>query len=648
MAKDFSLEAIFRAKDRLSAPIAKMKTKLGAFASSAAKFNRKASGLVDKGFAGLGGAANAFGVAGVFSIAGVGYAIKDVMETGVEFEKTMIRASNALEKPAAVGSEAFKKMGEEVRKVSLTTEHSQSQAANAFETLTTAGYKQEQALGALSKIADFASAGNLEMGAAAEVAAATLGAFNLTSADAATNTKNMARATDVLVRASADSSASVEEMFEAIKAGGPAATSVGARMEDFGAAANVLADSGIKGSQAGTALKNVFIRLAKQTPVAAKTMKKYGLEVAKNKDGSIDMAATVEKFNEKLGKLSPTQRAAALDTIFGSEAMGAFTSLMAAGPKKIKGFTESLENAEGTTAKMAESVRNSSGAKLQKFFNKLNDLKLTVFEKLAPIIEDIVGKISKWVEENDKLIKEEVAAFFTKLKDNLPTIAKWAERLAKGIAAFVAAALLIKTIEFAILVIKGFGAAYTFAAKKMIPFVAMHWATIGLYVLIAAAAIALVLVIIKYWPQITQVASDVWESVSGFFQRLWEDIEIKAYAMAGAFLKAWDGVKAFFSDLWEGIKSSFFAVLDPVLSAINWITGKGGKAASRAAPTATRPAAPQVVPLQGRAAASDMIESRSETNVDGTITVEAKPGTSAEVRGKSKKVPLVLHPSGAF
>lgn len=449
--KKFSIEAVFSAIDKISAPIAKIRTRLAALGKGASGALRGANAAVDKGIAGLGKFSNAIGVGALVSVAGLGVAITDTMQKGIAFEASLIRAGAALEVPVRKGTKGFAMLENAALKVGAVTEHSSLQAAAALNDLATAGYTAEQSIGAVFKIADFASAGTLELADATNIATSTLASFNLRVADAAQNTVNMGRVMDVLVKAANDSNASVAELYETIRKGGATASAAGASIEQFLGAANVLAASGLKGELAGTGLANVFIRLAKQTPVAAKEMKHYGIAIKRSKDGSIDMVATLGNFQKGLGKLGKSQRVAAVNTIFGESAGNAFLKLMEAGPAKLQAYTDSLDDATGKTAELAAVNRKAVGAQLQIFFNKLENLKLAAFKTLAPLIIKVTDAIGVWITENENLINSTVAEWLTKISDALPEIWTWTVRLAKGFAGFLVAAAAVKVLNVAIL-----------------------------------------------------------------------------------------------------------------------------------------------------------------------------------------------------
>src|SRR5262245_17562302 len=157
MAKKFTLEAIFAAKDRLTPTVRKIRSGLGELGAAAGKTAQKLDKVFDKGLAKLGGLTNSLGIAGAVSFASIGYAMTDVMQIGAEVEKTLVRTGNAFEKPVRRGTREFEKLAAAARNVGMTTEFSTQQGAEALNSLATAGYSLEQSVAALPGIIDFAS-----------------------------------------------------------------------------------------------------------------------------------------------------------------------------------------------------------------------------------------------------------------------------------------------------------------------------------------------------------------------------------------------------------------------------------------------------------------------------------------------------------
>jgi TP901 family phage tail tape measure protein len=448
VAKKFSLEAIFSLKDRFSAPIMKIHGRLSKLGQSKALAGLNKA--VDSGVGAVGRLSSAFGIAGVASVAAFGLELQNVMAIGAEFEKTLIRTGSAFEKPVRVGTAEFKKLEAAARLIGTTTEFSAQQGAEGLNSLATAGYSLEQSIAALPGIVNFASAAALELGQASDITSDALGAFSLRSNDATKNAANMGRVMDSLTRAAADSTTNVAELFEGIRMGGAFAATSGASLEQFVALQGVLANKGIKGAEAGTAIRNSFLHLTKTTGEARDKMASLGVKIAKTKDGSIDMIGTIANFEKGTKKLTRAQKANAIATVFGAYTVGPFLSLMDAGAGTIAKFQKNLERAKGVTEEMAEAMRQSRAAQIAKFWNVIEDVRLTVFDAIAPTVLEIANAISGWVTANKDLIGTKAKEWATDLKDALPEIWTWTVRVGKAFAAFAVAAAAVKVLTVAV------------------------------------------------------------------------------------------------------------------------------------------------------------------------------------------------------
>jgi hypothetical protein len=263
---------------------------------------------------------------------------------------------------------------------------------------------------------------------------------------------------DATPRAAADSTTNVTELFEGIRMGGAFAATSGASVEQFVGLMGVLANKGIKGAEAGTAIRNSFLHLTKPTREASDMMAKLGVRIAKTKDGAIDLSATIGRFTKATAGLTKAQKAQAIATVFGAYTVGPFLSLMDAGEGTIRAFTKNLTGAAGVTQQMAEQMRESKAAKIARFFNILDDVKLTVFDAIAPTVLSIADSVGKWVTANQELIGTKAGEWATKIKDALPEIWVWTVRVGKAFAVFAVFAATVKAVNLAI-------AAYEVAVK---------------------------------------------------------------------------------------------------------------------------------------------------------------------------------------
>jgi TP901 family phage tail tape measure protein len=449
--KKFSLEAVFSAIDKISAPIAKIKTKLGTLGKGAGTALKGANAAVDKSIAGMGKFSDVIGIAGAVSVAGLGLALRDTIDEGANFERTMVFAAAQFPGMIKQGTKEFDALSAAARKVGDETEFSSQDAAEGLTLLATAGLSAEAAIAALPKVVNFAIASKVEFARASDIANDAMGAFSLTSKDATKNAANMARVMDVLTRAAADSTTNVEELFDAVKVGGPIAKTAGVSLEQFVAYTETLASVGIKGSDAGTAIRNMFLELGAPSTAAAKGMAHLGVKLAKTKDGAIDMTATVERFTKATAKMTRAQKIKALGDVFGARTIGPFIALMDAGAGAIGDYKKSLDEAAGTTEGMAKLLSADMLGALRNFSSLIDGVKLDVFTAIRPILMDLVKATSDWVTANRELIKTKATEWLATLRDNLPQIWDWTIKIAKAFAAWIAFAVTVKALNVAIL-----------------------------------------------------------------------------------------------------------------------------------------------------------------------------------------------------
>lgn len=449
--KKFSIEAVFSALDKISAPIAKIKGKLAGLGKGASSALRGANSAVDRSIAGMGKFSNVVGIAGAVSVAGLGLALKETVDEGANFERTMVFAAAQFPGMIKQGTKEFDALSMAARRVGDDTEFSSQDAAEGLTLLATAGLSAEAAIAALPKVVNFATASKVEFARASDIANDAMGAFSLTSKDATKNAANMARVMDVLTRGAADSTTNVEELFDAVKTGGPIAKTAGVSLEQFVAYTETLASVGIKGSDAGTAIRNMFLELGAPSTAAAKGMAHLGVKLAKTKDGAIDMTATVERFSKATAKMTKAQKIKALGDVFGQRTIGPFIALMDAGAGKIDEYKKALDGAAGTTEGMAKLLSADMLGSLRNFSSLIDGVKLDVFTAIRPILMDLIKATSGWVTANRELIKTKAAEWLATLRDNLPKIWTWTVRIATAFGAWLVFAATVKAINVAVL-----------------------------------------------------------------------------------------------------------------------------------------------------------------------------------------------------
>ena len=278
------------------------------------------------------------------------------------------------------GREAMDRLGRTARDVGATTQFSAAEAASGLDYLAMAGFSAEQAAASLSGVASLATAANLDLGRATDIASDSLGIFNLMSADTSTLMSNQARLNDVLAATTTRTNTSFESLFETAVAGGAAFTAAGQSVETFSALAGVMANSGIKGSQSGTMLRNVIQRLSSPTAGAAKALNRLGLTVEDDSGNFRDFVDIVADLKGSLSGMGDVARAETLGEIFGVRNLAGIETLLQAGPDSIRALRGELQDAAGTTERLAGAIGGT-------LVNRLKSLRSAAVEKGFQVIE---------------------------------------------------------------------------------------------------------------------------------------------------------------------------------------------------------------------------------------------------------------------
>ena len=313
----------------------------------AAKHTEKVGTSGKKAKKGLDDLAGTMTVVGGLMLAAAGVAVV----AAAKFDKAMSEVK------AVTGATAEEM--ELLRKAALdagaATVFSASEAAQAQGELAKAGIKTSDILGgALTGSLSLAAAGSLDLATSAEIAAAAMNTFGLKG-------KDVEHIADVLAAAANKSSAGVDDLGQGLQQVGLVAAQVGLSLEETVGLLAAFADAGLKGSDGATSLKTALLRLAAPQEEAADLMKELGISLYDSNGNMVDAANIAGQLQAGLGDLAPAQRNAALQTIFGSDAIRAANILYTQGEAGIRDYIAAVDD-QGAAAKMAqEKLDNLAG-----------------------------------------------------------------------------------------------------------------------------------------------------------------------------------------------------------------------------------------------------------------------------------------------
>lgn len=306
-------------------------------------------------------------------------AAKYVIEVGSSFEAGMDKVQ------AVSGASAadMEQLSAKAKEMGATTKFSASEAADAMNYMAMAGWKTKDMLNGIEGIMNLAAASGEDLATTSDIVTDALTAFGKTAEDSG-------RLADIMAAASSNANTNVSMMGETFKYAAPVAGALGASMEDTAVAVGLMANSGIKASQAGTALRTGLSNLAKPTKQMKEWMDKYNISLVENEDGSVNLRETMVQLREKMGSLSETEQAAAASAIFGKNAMSGWMAIINASDEDFDKLTQAIDNSDGAAKSMAETMGDNLQGKITIFQSALEGLGIALYEKVSGPLQGAV------------------------------------------------------------------------------------------------------------------------------------------------------------------------------------------------------------------------------------------------------------------
>jgi TP901 family phage tail tape measure protein len=578
-SKRFTIETVFKIIDKITAPIRKATFAVKQFSRTVKRDFKAAQLQVIALAASIKGtlvtALKTAAMTGMFVLgAGVAMAAREFLN----FDQAITQAGVKF-KDIKPGTDAYKKtlveLGKTARKVGAETQFSATEAAQGLDFWAMAGVNSQQAMALLPKTVELATATSMDLAAATDIASDALGAFGLMTTDTGKLTENLGRINDVFAKTTTSANTNLEQLFEAAKKGGPDFTAAGQSIETFSAAVGVLASSGIKGGEAGTALRNSILRITADSGPAGKMIKRLGINIKDSKGNFIDYFDIIKQVNKATEKMGNVERARTLDVIFGKKAITKMNVLLqsvrkttADGTNELEAFRNTLLKSKGAAALMAAEMRKSLLNRLKILGSSLIEVGLKfvdVFSKRGgSAIEDMTKAVSKF---DPKPIAQGILNIIDSIKAFVGFIAPFKEIIFGIIAAFALYKIGLMAVAAAQLVV---------AATNPVTLIIL-----GIGVLIG-----LVMLLVKHWDKVKSAFATTWNFIKDLFGKVFdfimEQLDRPIVAILGAMfmplitipmlaIKHWNKIKPVIQTVWEYIMFGAAVVWDYLRRFWAWV-----------------------------------------------------------------------------
>jgi TP901 family phage tail tape measure protein len=638
MSGRYSVEAVFRAVDRITAPVSRIQNRVGQLTRSMRRGFDRVNRTMDR----VAGGIRRGAVVAAAAIGSIGVAMFNVIGTGATFEQTMVNAATKFPGAIRKGTAAFKELEDAALKTGATTEFTATQAAQALDFLAMAGFGPKAAIASLPGVVDLATVSALGLGRATDIASDALGAYGLMTDDVGQLGVNLSRVNDVLATTATSANTTVEQLFESMRKGAPLARLAGSDIETVAALIGTMADAGTKSDKAGTAITNMFLNLSAPASKARQVLRRLSIGVEDVRGDLRDIPDIIGDLDKATRGMGGRQRLAVLEAIFGREGLAGVSTVVADGADALRKYREQLRNSGGNSMEMASVMRDTVQGNLSELRSAIEAVKIEIFNLNKGPLTDVIAKTTEWVRTMGPEAADSIGKFMLKIINNFDEIVESIKRVAIGLAIFYSLLLLLKSLALILTVVN-----LLLAANP-----------ITLVVLGVLALIAAIALVIYYFDELTAAFMDSGVGVDALLVTIGLLTGPLGFLVAGAALiiKYWSPIKTFFKDLWAGVVSIFdysiskiMGFIDKVKSIAGIISIVGGGVASALGfgGDAGRDGAsggPQVI-SPGARVADSINEQRTTSSAEVTIRDESG---RAEVTGGNLGRSIFLTPSGGF
>ena len=520
--------------------------------------------------------------------------------TASEFDASMSKVASV---SGATGDD-FDKLREKAREMGAKTKFSASEAAEAMNYMAMAGWKTEEMLDGIEGIMNLAAAAGEDLGTTSDIVTDALTAFGLSAADSG-------HFADILAAASSNANTNVAMMGETFKYCAPIAGALGFSAEETAEAIGLMANSGIKSSQAGTALRTIMNNLSGSVEIVGDNLGEVTIQTS-NVDGSMrSLNDILNDCRNAFSKLSESEQAANAESLVGKNAMSGFLALMNAGSSDINKLENAINNCDGTASQMALTMQDNLSGQLTILKSQLEELAISFADLMMPTIRKIVSAIQNLVDFLNKLptpVKEMILTvslvvaaigplliIIGKTMSAIGTIMSMTPKIVSGVKTIITViknlkAFLIASIETiknisavgailsgVVIAVKNFVDMFKngfSVIKDILMGIGIALAAVGAVILGAPALITgviaavvfavanLVILIKEHFAEIKEFFVNLWGNIKEVSVTAWEGIKETLSTLIG-------GIVEFFSLIWSSISSTVTTVWNDIYTSVS-------------------------------------------------------------------------------
>lgn len=395
-------QIVLEAKDKISPILGTLKSGLSSLTQRAWSITVKAFDFVTAPIRGIFNLLrNPIFQAG--SILGISVGLKDTVDTYRNFEAAM----SQVQAISGATSSELEKLTAKAKEMGATTKFTAEEAASAFNYMAMAGWKTSDMMSGIDGILNLAAASGEDLGITSDIVTDALTAFGMKAKDAT-------HFADVLAAASSNANTNVGMMGETFKYVGAMAGTLGYSIEDVGLAVGLMANAGIKSSQAGTELNAIFTRLSVNTAGARDAIEGLGVKFFDSTGTARPFIEILEGLRDAMAGMTDEEKTAIANTIAGQRAQAGLLAMVNASEADFEKLAEAVNNADGASKRMADTMLDNLSGSFTLLQSAVDGAKISLGERLAPYLRSFAEWLTSKMPEGEAAISEFMDWFDTK------------------------------------------------------------------------------------------------------------------------------------------------------------------------------------------------------------------------------------------
>lgn len=356
----------------------------------------------------------------VGTVLGVSVGLMDTISTYQDFEAAMFQVQAI---SGATASEVVK-LTNKAKEMGATTKFTAQESAEAFNYMAMAGWKTSDMLNGIEGILNLAAASGEDLAITSDIVTDALTAFKMKAADAG-------HFSDVLAAAAANANTTVSGMGETFKYAGSMAGALGYSIEDVALMAGLMANSGVKGTMAGTSMNAIFTRLATDAGATSKSLgalgvltQELGIEFYDADRNARDLFDVMTELRTATAKMNDEEKSNLANTIAGTEAQKGLLAILNASEEDYNKLADAIRNADGAAEQMSETMMDNLQGSITLLQSAVDGVKISFGERLSPYIRNLAN----WLTEQMPAVEQGLNEFMDWLDTKLDRMQrKWTE-----------------------------------------------------------------------------------------------------------------------------------------------------------------------------------------------------------------------------